>query len=98
MSNGDVMWIIYLTALGLCIWYGPVVAAVLDKLEVEVDINGYFAATGLIIGLIPVVNIWFVMMNVFLITDIHKALRAKKNGDVDAVPELNRKLRDKYGE
>ena len=98
MTNGDVMWIIYLTALGLCTWYGPVVAAVLDKLEVEVDIDRTYATVGFIIGLIPVINIWFVMWNVFLITDIHKALRAKKNGDEEAVPKLNQKLREKYSE
>lgn len=92
------MFLIYLISLALCIWFGPKVAAVIDKRDVRAEITTVHALTGLILGLIPAANILFLFFGAKFLYEIDRVLKATHpNAEAD-IREFNRKLRETFDE
>lgn len=92
------MLLIYLTAMALCIWFGPKVSAVVATNDVETEVTNTHAVAGLLIGITPVLNIFFCFFGAWLMTEILKTLKAAKKGDRKAVQDFNRKLKVMFDE
>lgn len=89
------MWLIYLVTLGLCIWFGPKVAAVVEKRDARAEVQNVHALAAIIIGIIPAVNILFLFFGAKFLYDVDKLLKANKNEDIY---EFNRKLKELFDE
>lgn len=89
-----IIFLIYLTAFGLSTWFGPKVIAVLDRADVKTDITNVDAIAGFLIGIVPVLNIFFVFFGGWILAEITKVLKAEAAGDKNAVKLFNQRLKE----
>lgn len=88
----NIMLVIYLIALGLCSWFGPTLVAVTNKDDAEAKVTDRDAFAGIIMGLIPVLNIFMVFFGASLLSDIIRVNKEAKRGNREPLRQLNRDL------
>jgi hypothetical protein len=88
-----IMLLIYLVSMGLCIWFGPKLIAVLDRLDVKAEVTPTDALAGLILGVIPVLNIFFVFFGGWILAGVFQVL---KEGTVKDMEDFNSNLKEMF--
>jgi hypothetical protein len=89
-----VMLLIYLVILGLSAWFGPKVIAVLDNCDANAEVTNVHALAGFMIGVIPVVNIFFVFFGGWILAELYKVLEEERKGVKGSVDAFNRGLKE----
>jgi hypothetical protein len=89
------MLLIYLITLGLCTWFGPKVAAVIEERDARAEASNVHAIAAFLLGIIPALNVLFLFFGAILLVDIAKVLKAD---DKAGIYEFNKKLRELFDE
>jgi hypothetical protein len=86
--------LIYLVSLGLCTWFGPKVVAVFDRCTAKADIENRHSVAGFVIGLIPIVNVLFVLSGGYVLWEVRRVLKEEIKGNRSDLINFNAELRE----